>query len=109
MLFKKALWHGLAYVFAFLLALQHCHIQSVSNRFCGLFFRNLICGHSFGFHKFENADFQSAANGSIVLISGNPIPRSHRLTALSVTSIFEANSACVMFLSLRHSATKAPN
>lgn len=36
---------------------------------------------------------------SNVLISGNPSPLSHRLTALSVTLIFSASSDCVICLS----------
>ena len=37
----------------------------------------------------------ASANGSRVLISGRPMPRSQRLTALSVTCSFAASSACV--------------
>ena len=47
-------------------------------------------------------------SGSSVFISGNPTPRSQRLTALSVTWRRAATSACVSPSVLRWSAIKAP-
>lgn len=52
---------------------------------------------------------KAEASGSIVPISGKPIPLSQRLTALSVIFHFTAKSACVIFFSLRRSAINAPN
>ena len=52
---------------------------------------------------------KASASGSIVLISGKPTPLSHRLTALSVTFIFTASSAYVIFFSFRHPAINPPN
>lgn len=52
---------------------------------------------------------KASAKGSRVLISGNPNPRSQRLTALSVTCSFDANSACVIWFSFLVMATKLPN
>lgn len=52
---------------------------------------------------------KASANGSIVFISGKPKPRSHLLTALSVTCSFCANSTCVMLFSFRNVAMNVPN
>ena len=51
----------------------------------------------------------ASANGSRVLISGRPMPRSQRLTALSVTCSFAASSACVNPRLRRTCARNAPN
>ena len=44
---------------------------------------------------------RASASGSSVLISGRPMPRSQRLTALSVTCSCSASSACVSPCALR--------
>ena len=51
----------------------------------------------------------TSANGFMVLISGKPNPRSHRETALSVTLIFSASSACVHPFSFLIVAINSPN